>query len=153
MHLDQLDIPILAKARGNVADEMGEQVDAKRGVAGLKNGDIGGGIVDQVVMVRIEPGGADDDGDPGSARGGQRRSERGGRGKVDQHVRDGSQRRHVAIVAIDAAGQRHLRRFADDFGDRPPHAAVRAHDSDLRHDVVRFSRCRQLSAAPPGDTG
>ncbi len=59
VHLDDLDVPILAEPRRRVADQVGEQVDAERHVRRLKHRDRLGGRVDRHEMLGAEPGRAD----------------------------------------------------------------------------------------------
>ena len=132
MRFDDLDVPILAEAAGGFLDEVGEQVHAQRGVAGLQHRDPLRRRVEQPVVALFQPGGADDDGPLRRDRGVERRLQRGGAGEIDQHVALPGQKRDVAVVLVDAA-----RVVVPGGGNRLPqrlsHAAFAADDADPRH--------------------
>ncbi len=131
VHLDDLDVPILAQPRGGLLHQMRKQGDAKRGVAGLEDWHCARGVVDCPVVALLEPGGPDDQRDASANRGMQIGFQTARRREIDQHIARIGKPRDIAAL-VHPAGQ-FVPEFGQDGGDRLPHPALAADDPDPCH--------------------
>ena len=86
VHFHNFHVPVRTKPRRGLAHQMRQQRDAKRGVAGLQDGNRARGLVDRGVMAILEPGRADHQRDAGPDRGMQIGIERLRGREIDQYV-------------------------------------------------------------------
>jgi hypothetical protein len=136
VHLDDLDVPILAEPRRRLAHEEGEQVYAERHVGALKHRHLARGAVERVVMGLVEAGGADQDRLAGGD-GGVEMAEQGlGRREIDQHVACGGERGRI-LAAAEAAAEPRVGAAMEQGGDRLAHSPRRPEDADPCHRPAR----------------
>ena len=133
MGLDDFDVPVVTQPRCRLAHQMGQHVDAERGIAGLQDGDVFGGVIDQPMVALFQPGGADHDrgaaGDGGIETGFQCVRA----GEIDQRVARPGQR-HGIVVLVDAARDVIARR-RNRHRQRLAHAPRAADDADIRRQL------------------
>lgn len=146
VHFDDFDVPGRAQPFGGFAHQSREQRDAKRGVAGLENRDVARGFVDQGMMRKAEPGGADQDRLSCGARGGEIGGERAGDSEIDEHVGFRRQRHRIA-ARVDAASKR--RAVAGDrIGDGAAHPPCAAQNPDRRHRMLSQGSRQRMAESP-----
>ncbi|KAG5718422.1 hypothetical protein E4T56_gene13963, partial [Termitomyces sp. T112] len=146
MGLDDLDVPILAEALGRFLDQKGQHVDAQRRIAGLQHGDFVGGLIQQPVVAFLKAGGTDKDRHASGNGRVQIAFKRGGRGKVDQHLRGSGQRRDI-FVPIHATCQ-FVARIRDGLCQRAAHAPGAADNSQSGHGESQCESQRPKSQLP-----
>ena len=117
MRLADLDVPVGPEDLGGALDQLREQRDAKRGVRRAQDRDLARCFVDPLAGGLVEPGGADQDRDPGRNRAFKAGLERRSGGEVDEHV---------AMILVD----QEARILSSRRGDRLAHAPVRGDQAD-----------------------
>ncbi len=87
MCFDDFNVVGFAELAGDLGRDGEEDVDAEAGVGRLEDGNGGGGLVDELLVGRGEPGGADDEGDFSFDALGEEGAGGGGGGEVDDDIR------------------------------------------------------------------
>ena len=128
MHLQYLDVPILAEQSRRLAHQVGEEVDAERGVRRLNHRYLCRGFADHPLMIRAKAGRADQDRFSRRDRRGDMLSDRVRYREVDENV--GPVLADPDIVAVP-----------DRLGDRLTHPPARAENRDAGHVASHCLSC------------
>ena len=117
MHFKNFDVPVGPQAAGRFLDQLAKQVDAERCVRCVDDGDLLRRCLDFRVMLRLQPGGPDEQRDVRRNCPLKARIERGGSGKIHQYV---------GMVLVD----RECPIVSDCVRDRAAHSSVGRDEAD-----------------------